>query len=222
MKKILVIVSISLVLLHGCAEFPQPFKNLAKSDVDMITDIKIQKLNEYVKTLAIYLYEKNPQELAKTPQLTMEHRLAQILEFPNSIGYEEIDYLQSTKAVELSFSKEYQNDRVFALMLGINSMLKSSYNNNTEMFVYHKLNPQALYNTARNLERINHRLRIEGQSADPLLNLDYTDEKRSAEDIISRMIAIQDIMATVVAEKNNRVINRVVYGTATALVPIGI
>ena len=86
-------------------DFGQSFKNLGKSDIDMVTDINIEKLNEYIKILTVNLYEKNPQELAKNPHLSIEQRLTQILEYPTNIAYKEIDYKQSTEAFRADFQQ---------------------------------------------------------------------------------------------------------------------
>ena len=220
MNKHIIPVFILIALLQGCAGFGQSFKNLGKSDIDMVTDINIEKLNEYIKILTVNLYEKNPQELAKNPHLSIEQRLTQILEYPTNIAYKEIDYKQSTEALELTFNREYKNDRVFSLMLGISSMIRFSYDNKTEVFLLHKLDPQKLYDSARNLERIIRRLRIESEHGKPLLNLGAVYGEGSFEDMITRMISIQDVMAKVIASKTDRILNQVIHGTATILIPI--
>ena len=44
MNKHIIPVFILIALLQGCAELSQSFKNLGKSDIDIVTDINIKKL----------------------------------------------------------------------------------------------------------------------------------------------------------------------------------
>lgn len=67
-------------------------KNLAKSDIDLVADQFIDKTRANVRELVVMLYERNPDQLAKIPGMTVEGRLAQLrvhrykLQFPE-LGY---------------------------------------------------------------------------------------------------------------------------------------
>lgn len=206
--------------LTACSGLGQPFKNLGKSDVDLVGDVHIQALRGHVQELVMNLYTRNPEELGKVPGTSLEARLAQILNHPTDVSYRELDYRHSVPAIELAFDPGYSGDRVFALMLGVSSMLKFSYNDLDELFLFDALDPQNLYDSARNLERIAWRLRNETHRGKPLLKLGPAHGRGSFEDTFSRMISIQDLMAEVIAAQTRRTVNKAVQG-ATFLIPIG-
>ena len=71
----LLILALPLLLL-GCAHYE--LKNLAKSDIDMVSDEFIDKSRRLVQELTVKLYKRNPIELKKNPGMTIEMRLAQL------------------------------------------------------------------------------------------------------------------------------------------------
>ena len=212
------------LLLSGCMqENAKPFdiKNLAKSDIDMVTDVHLRELRQLTRELAIKLYKRNPKELKKVPNMTLRRRVDQL--FPATRlenGFPELGNKDGSEAIPLAFSPEYQGDRVFALMAGITGMLEAAYNNKKEIFFLDELDQQKLYNTARNLESVawhlNNRKDENGQLY--ILSNGISDEgisNYSYERILGKMISLQDMMATIIADTTNRTINRVVHGAAS-------
>ena len=212
----------TLIACAACAGVNQPLKNLAKTNIDIISDIHIRELESHMQKLSLELYEKNANQLGKTPNLSLEKRLSQIINHPTDVFYREADYQQGTEAIELAFNSGYQGDRVFVLLLGINSMLRHSYNNLEELFMLDTLDPQKLYDSARNLERVAWRLRNENLRKKSLITLGPTDEANSIENTLIRMASIQDVMAEIIASKNQRMISTAVQNATTILIPIGL
>ncbi len=227
-----------ITLLSGC-NFN--VKNLAKNDVDMIVDQHIIELQRLTDQLLIKLYKRNPKELAKAPGKTIDRRLQQLSlgqvnrsshtppanSSSNSPDYRfaELNRQVGEGALKLAFSPDYGGDRVFAMMVGLKSMLHASYNMQTELFILDKLDQQLLYHSARNLEIINWRLNnVKDQHNQPyLLSNGYHNgvANLSFERLFGKMILIQDMMAKVVADTNNRAITSVLHGVAsTTLLPI--
>ncbi len=221
MRRIILIASI-LPCLVACNSIKQPLKNLVKSDIDQVSDIHIQALRNHVQDLSLKFYEKNPAELGKVPGVSLEARMAQILNHPTDVSYRELDYKHSVLAIELAFDPGYRGDRVFALMLGISSMLRLSYDDHDELFLFDELDPQKLYDSARNLEKVAWRLRTEPRRGKPLMNLWPARGQGAFEDTVNRMVSIQDLMAEIIAAKTQRVVNRAVQGATSILIPIGI
>ena len=60
------------LLLVACGGYE--LKNLAKSDVDLVTDEFIDESRRLVRELTVKLYKRNPAELSKTPGMTIEKR----------------------------------------------------------------------------------------------------------------------------------------------------
>ena len=124
-----------------------------------------------------------------------------------------------TDAIVLSLSPSYAGDRVFAFGVGLASMVLLSYNGKTEFYLNDTLDPQKLYNSARNIEVAAWKLAsARGARGEPLLlsneaaidavNLSFERE-------FGKMIAYQDVMAEIAAQRTNRLIRRVVQTVGT-------
>lgn len=217
-------VGLLILSLTGCAQkLGRPFdiKNLAKSDMDLITDIHIAEVRQITERLLIKLYKRNPRELKKVPGMTIDQRVHQLMaEQRPQNGFRELGGMDGIALLPLAFSTEFEGDRVFALMAGVTGMISASYNHQTEFFLLDDIDQQKLYNCARNLEKIawllNNRrddqghllLLSNGMNANGVPNYSY-------ERLLSQMILIQDMMALMVADSTNRNINQVVHSMAS-------
>lgn len=195
-------------------------RNLAKSDIDMVADTHRKELVKLVRTLTIKLYKRNPRELAKTPRMTIDLRVQQILAPPPAEGYPELEGRTGADAMRLALTGGYQGDRVFALMAGVYSMLEASYNYKREFFLLDELDQQKLYNSARNLETVAWNLNNrKDQYGQPLLLANgYTQDgipNLSFERTLGKMIALQDMLALIIADTTNRTIKNVVHRAAS-------
>lgn len=222
-----------IALLSGCQTLNQerkPFaiKQLAKSEIDMVTDMHLETVNELAERLLIKLYKLNPRELTKAPEGTsIESRTAQLFAYPRIIRFSELGDYYANQAVHRAFDPDFTGDRVFALMVGVTGMLHRSYNYQREFFMLDSLDQQKLYNSARNLETVawllTRKLDDQGEPFIVSNRLSYDTEEinLSIERLFGKMIALQDMMAEIVADQNNRAINKVLHGVAsTTLLPI--
>ncbi|MFB9887100.1 hypothetical protein [Balneatrix alpica] len=216
------------LLLGGCQTLPQPrLQNLAKSDVDMIADAYIDELEALTRELTVKLYKRNPKELRKHPQMSLERRLGMLFRRPRILRFYELEMKTGTQAVELAFDPAFKGDRVFALMSGINGMLDAAYGNRTEFFLLDSLDDRALYQSARNLEiilwRLHNKLGPDGQPWLLSTSLDPDHPNLSFERLFGKMIALQDMMAVIGGGGVERGVNRAIQSLATAtLFPLGI
>jgi hypothetical protein len=217
-------ISLFILLLSGCvANAPSDFKisDLAKSDIDNVTDMHISQVRKLTRELTIKLYKRNPSELAKAPPgTTVKKRIQQLLDTPRARKFSELNGAEEIKAIQTSFNEEFQGDRVFALMVGISGMLNAAYNYQDEFFLLDEIDQQKLYNSARNLEiiawQLNNRKNSRNEpyilsnsiSATGIRNLSY-------ERIFGKLISLQDMMALLVADRTNRTITRVVQSAAS-------
>jgi len=193
-------------------------KNLAKSDIDMAADTVIKSLDDYIRRLTLELYRTNPQQLTKNSNFSMEQRLSQIVEYPVEVAYNEINNLQQTKAIELALSESYDGDRVFALMIGISSMIRYSYNNQREFFLFDTIDPQKLYNSSYNLELLKKKL---VNMPPGLLTIDTNyGDINNAYILIEKISTTQDLMSRIISDKTSRLINKTLMGAATTFIPI--
>lgn len=221
---------IASLVLSGCSnQQAKPFelKNLAKSEIDMVTDSHMHEAEKQAKQLLVKLYKRNPRELRKAPAGTsIETRIEQLFKHPRQVQFNELGKAYGISAIPLAFDENYQGDRVFALMAGVVGMLHASYNFQDEFFLLDGLDQQKLYHSARNMESVAWMLNTRRDSRGELFLLSNGISLNqvpnySYERIFGKLIAIQDMMAQIVSDTNNRTINKVVHGVAsTTLLPI--
>jgi hypothetical protein len=214
----------------GCvSKDSRPFslKNLAKADIDLVTDIHIEQIRKLTKRLIIKMYKRNPKELKKNPDMTIEKRVKQLMTVNRPVnGFAELYNRDGVEALPLAFNEAFTGDRVFALMAGITGMLSNSYNDQLEFYLLDDIDQQKLYHSARNLERISWQLNNRRDADGNLLLLSngFTQDgtaNYSYERVISQMIIIQDMMALLISDSTNRTINKVVHGVASfTFIPI--
>lgn len=220
-----------LSLLSACTSGgtrPFSLKNIAKSDIDMVTDAHIAELDLLARQLMIKLYKRNPRELHKAPPgTTLEKRIKQLFGLPRTVRFAELGDHYANTAVPLAFADDFTGDRVFALMVGLTGMIHRAYNFQSEFYLLDSLDQQKLYNCARNLEATAWQLSNRRDTAGRLYlhsnAIDFQSGRTnlSFERIFGKLISLQDMMARIVADKNNRTINQVVHGVAsTTLLPI--
>ncbi len=203
------------------------FNDFGKSTIDQITEMHVLELRDLTRSLMIKLYKRNPRELRKQPRVNIESRLAQLYNGSQTYIFKELNKKTGTEAVQLAFDKKFHGDRVFALIVGIKSMLHASYNYRTEFYYFDSVDQQELYDSARNLEIINWRLLtcMDHDNQPLIYSNSYlkTNPNLSYERLFSKMIANQDMMAKIVADRTNRTIISVAQSAAsTLLIPIGI
>jgi hypothetical protein len=100
-------------------------------------------------------------------------------------------------------------------------MVFLSYNGKTEFYLTDTLDAQKLYNSARNVEIAAWKLAnardargdaliVSNETAGDVLNLSFERE-------FGKMIAYQDVMAEIAAQRTNRIIRRAVQTVAAAV-----
>ena len=213
-----------LVFLGGCVDGRVDVTSLAKSDIDLVADAYVSEQEELLKGLMIKLYKRNPSELAKVQGETIDSRLEELFGPRADMRFAELGDRSGTESMMLAFDDGYHGDRVFALVGGLASMIRLSWNGQREFFIPDALDEQKLYNSARNIEVASWRLRsrVQENGQPYLLAHGSGDDVNFAfSRIFAQLVAHQDMMATLVAQRSNRTINRVVQGVATmAFVPI--
>ncbi len=186
----------------------------------MVADSHLQTVESLLEQLTKKLYARNPRELKKQPTYLLENRL-NILHGANRHNqtYDELNNLRGTDAIQLALDKRFQGDRVFALMAGLTSMILESYNNQEEFFINDSLDEQKLYNSARNIEILLWKLRQQSLADETLLLTNATGDEvnLSFERLFGKLIATQDMIAHLVAQRNQRTIRTAVH-TAGRLV----
>jgi hypothetical protein len=195
--------------------------DLAKSDIDSVAETHVRECLASVRLLMEKLYRRNPREWRKGPSQGLDAAVAHAFDPAQRFRFAELGGVQGTDAMLLALKPDYAGDRVFAFGVGLASMILASYNGKTELYLTDVLDPQKLYNSARNVEIAAWKLsNARDPAGDPLLlsnELAGDVRNLSFEREFGKMIAYQDVMAEIAAQRTNRAIRRVVQTIATAV-----
>ena len=230
----LVIISM-LMLLSACNGFPLKteenssnvqrkdtldIKALAKNDINSVLDIHVSQVRTYCRELMIKLYKRNPREIAKS-EYSVNDNLDRLFDKPHDWTLQENDGVVGIDAIRLSFRENYTGDRVFSFVTGIYSMILSSYGYKNDFYMLDKVEPQKIYNSARNIEIAVWMLKHQTMSTGELYiysnSLPDEQSNLSYERLFGKLIAVQDTMALIMEGKTRRLINKVVQRMATAV-----
>jgi len=201
-------------------------KNLAKSDINLVTDEFIAETRGLVRELMVKLYGRNPRQLTRGAVSTVDDRVRQLDDTPGPLTFDELGAAREIAALELVFDPDFAGDRVFALIVGLGGMLRRAYGYNTESYLFDSLNAGILKTSARNTEILAWRLRNNRlPSGEPFL---ITSEYRgvidnlSFERLFGKLIALQDMMARIAGDAGDRTVTKVVHTATSVFIPLPI
>ena len=194
---------------------------LAKSDIDRVAEAHQREIFNNLKLLAEKLYRRNPRELKKSGAASLDAGLARIFEGRHDWKFRELQGKRGAEAIHLAFRDDYAGDRVLALVAGLGSMMQTAFNDKTEFFVLDDLDPQRLYNAARNVEIAVWKLSnartsqgdfylLSNETTGPVRNLSFERE-------FGKIIGSLDVLSKIIADKENRTIVKVIQSLATAV-----
>ncbi|HSH53888.1 MAG TPA: hypothetical protein VK967_02565 [Methylotenera sp.] len=230
-----------LTMLSACATAPSsqvgsaPIKSipeqqdrttinqLAKSDFDRMADVEIRENTDSLRLLMLKLYKRNPHELQKSTSDPADKMVNWVFDgaAQHHYQFETMNNLQGTDAIFLAFKPDYTGDRVLPFVVGIHTMLLKAHGNKTDFYLTDNLDPQNIYNVARNIEIAAWKLsnaRDENGTLYLLTNeINDKDKNLSFEREFGKMIGRTDLYAIALAEKSQRLISRVMQNLATAL-----
>lgn len=195
---------------------------LAKADVDRMADVEIRENTQSLRLLMLKLYKRNPQELRKSTSDPIEKMVDWVFDGAAQHHYQfpELNNLVTTDAIFLTFNPEFKGDRVLSFIVGLHTMLLKAHNDKNEFYFMDSLDPQRIYNVARNIEiavwKLSNARNENGMLY--LLSNEINDHEKnlSFEREFGKMIGRTDLYAITLAEKSQRLISRVVQNLATA------
>jgi hypothetical protein len=174
-----------------------------------------------LKLLTEKLYRRNPREWRKGGQASLEAAVARIFEANHEWKFAELENKRGTDAIHLAFREDYAGDRVLAFIAGLGGMVQTAFNDKTELFLLDDLDPQALFNAARNVEIAVWKLSnaqapggelvlLSNEGAGPVKNLSFERE-------FGKVIGSLDLLSKIIADKTNRIVAKVFQNLATAI-----
>ncbi len=129
-------------------------QQLGKSDFDRMADVEIRENTESLRLLMLKLYKRNPHELQKSTSGTVEKMVTWVFdgEAQHHNKFESINNRQDIDAIFLAFKPEYTGDRVLPFIVGLHTMLLKAHGDKTDFYFTDSVDPQHIYNAARNVE----------------------------------------------------------------------
>jgi len=195
-------------------------KSIGKSDIDDVLEVHVREARQYLRELMVKLYKRNPKELKKSRVQDINKNMARVFDEIHNWKYEELNKRKSIDAIYLTFDDTYEGDRVFAFIVGLTSMIMAAYDNKTEFYLFDSVDPQKLYNSARNIEiavwKLEHNTDNNGELYLYSNSLPGEIPNLSYERLFGKLIAVQDTIAIIIAGKTNRAIKTVIQTMATA------
>lgn len=202
-------------------EAPFTTGDLLKSDIDAVAEVHLRESIASARLLTEKLYRRNPRELRKGGDATPEAAVARAFDPRHGWRFVELSNLRGVDALQLAFRPDFTGDRVFAFGVGLGSMIVQAYNDKTQFYLTDRLDAQRLYNAARNVEIAAWKLAnarapngelllLSNEMAGAAPNLSFERE-------IGKLVAYQDAIALVMAQRTNRTIRYFSQGIATAV-----
>ena len=192
-----------------------------KTDFDRMADLEIRENIQSLRMLAIKLYKRNPDQLKKTTQDSADVMVKWIFNGDHKDNFSQLENKTDTDALDLVFNPEFSGDRVLALIIGLKSMLLKAHGNKIDFYIFDKLDPQKIYNVARNIEVVVWKLSSKkNEDGNPFLitNTIFNDvQNLSFEREFGKIIARTDFFAFTLSEKTERNITRAVQSVTTRI-----
>ena len=223
-----------LVLLVACQPRParhEPVQadefdisNVVKSDGDMVVEINLRHSRRYLREFARKLYKRNPNQLRRGGHASHDAALDALFGPRRRASYPGLRGKRSAQAIGLAFDEGFDGDRVAAFIEGMRTMLADAYDGKDAFYIYDVLDPQKIYYLARNFEIAFWKLRHNRDTYGQLFLLSNSTNgggNLSFERLAGKLIALQDLMAKVVADGSNRQIKNVIQRvTSVVFFPI--
>ena len=199
------------------------FNQLGKSDFDRMADVEVRENTESLRLLMLKLYKRNPQELHKSTPDGAEKMVTWVFDggAQHHYQFETINNLQSAEAIFLAFKADFTGDRVLAFIVGLQTMLLKAHGGKTDFYLSDSIDPQHMYNLARNMEIAAWKLANARDETGKLYllsnEINDKDKNLSFEREFGKIIGRTDLFAIALAEKSQRLISRVMQSLATAV-----
>ena len=198
-------------------------KQIGKTDVDRVADLHRREIFASLRVLAEKLYRRNPREWKKGGHASIEAALDRLLDPRTGWRLPETAGRRGTDAILLALREDFEGDRVAAFIAGMGGMLNVAFEEKTEFFMLDELDPQKLYNSARNLEIAAWKLANARDASGALLLLSNEmalapqPANLSFEREFGKMIGNLDLLSSLIADKGHRTIARMAQSVATAV-----
>jgi hypothetical protein len=158
--------------------------------------------------------------------MTIEGRLAQLRVHRNELNFVELGGKQGIEAMLMAFDPDFTGDRVFALVVGLGSMLREAYSYKSEMFLTDQLDARVLLVSARNVEvllwRLKNTRKPDGEHYIITHEYDGLVDNLSFERLFGKIIILQEMMARIAGDADDRTVTGAVHAMSKVFIPLPI
>jgi hypothetical protein len=222
MKKIFLIIISSLLI--SCQN--NVFTNIAKTDIDIVTEIHVINAKENIENLIIKLYKINPKYINKNEKFDSVSQV--IIDIFKEVDRNKIDKTGKNNIdyILKGFDKNFTGDRIYYISKGLYGMINASYNYKKKFYLTDaKLDAQKLMNTAINIETLVWRLSNTRNGNSLLIKTNNMQENKmnlSFERLFGKLINNQENMAKIISSQQGRVLQKAAKGIVSSIfLPIG-
>ena len=195
-------------------------RQLIKTDINRVAETHQQHIFASLRRLADKLYKRNPREWRKTGAPSAEAAISRIFDEQHRWRFESLGNRRDLDALHVALHPEFRGDRVQALIVGLGSMVQSAFGDREVFYLLDDLEPQHLYNAARNVEIAAWKLATARDGPGQLLLLSNElgeSSNLSFEREFGRIVGLLDVLSDVVEEETERMVTRVVQNLTTAV-----
>jgi len=229
------LILLCVAMLAACAQNPpasgknrmpqhtdnNSFMQLGKSDLDRMADVEMRENSQGLRTLMVKLYKRNPRELRKGTAGSAEDMAKWVFEGRQDWLFPDINNAEGTDAIQQAFKPEFRGDRVLSLIVGIQTMLIKAHGGKTEFFLTDSIDPQNIYNAARNVEIAVWKLSNDRDETGQLFlltnEINGSERNLSFEREFGKIIGSLDLYALTLSEKLQRTLTGMAQTLASAL-----
>lgn len=222
MKNITLIILI--IFLASCKN--NLLTNIAKTDIDIITEIHVNNAKENIEDLIIKLYKLNPIYLRKNEKFNNVSEV--IIDIFKDIDVKKIDKTgkDNINLILKGFNHDFNGDRIYYICKGLYGMINASYNYKNKFYLTDpKLDAQKLMNTAINIETLVWRLSNSKNNGELLIKTNNINKNKinlSFERLFGKLINNQENMARIISSQQGRIIQKAAKGIVSSIfLPIG-
>lgn len=196
-------------------------KQFIKTDLDRLADLEYAENADSLRAVMLKLYKRNPSEALKSGLGNPEQIASFVFDqtAQHQWQFQQLSQLQGTQAILLAFQPQFSGDRVLAFVVGIQSMLYVAHGSKQSFLLTDSLEPQSLYNAARNVEiavwKLSNAKHSDGTMYLLTNSMQSDGQNLSFERAFAKMIARTDLLALTLAEKSQRLISRVTQVVST-------
>ncbi|WP_083953407.1 hypothetical protein [Thauera butanivorans] len=196
---------------------------LFKTDLNRVAETHQQHIFASLRRLTDKLYKRNPREWRKSDAPSAEAAISRIFDERHRWRFASLGNRRDLDALHVALHPEYRGDRVQALVVGLASMVQSAFGDREGFYLLDDLEPQHLYNAARNVEIAVWKLSTARDGNGELLLLTNALGESgelpnlSFEREFGRIIGLLDALSDVIEEETERTVTRVVQNLTTAV-----